>query len=72
MEVYLVNTGLVVLLEPYSKNIIKRVVKSPKIFFMDTGRASYLTKFPNAEVLEASYYAGAIFETYVISEIIKN
>ena len=68
----LVNTGLVVLLEPYSKNIIKRVVKTPKIFFMDTGLASYLTKFPNAEILQNSYIAGAMFETFIISEIIKS
>ncbi len=68
----LVNSGLVVLLEPYSKNIIKRVVKSPKLYFMDTGLASHLIKFPNAETLESSYFAGAIFETYVVSEIIKS
>lgn len=68
----LVNTGLVILLEPYTKNIIKRVVKSPKIYFMDTGLACYLTKFPSAEILEASYFSGAIFETFVISEIIKS
>jgi len=68
----LVNTGLVVLLEPYTKNIIKRVVKRPKIYFMDTGLACYLTKYPSAEILEASPYAGHIFETYVISEVIKS
>ena len=68
----LVNTGLVVLLQPYSKNIIKRVVKSPKIYFMDTGLACYLTKFSDAKTLETSYYAGAIFESFVISEIIKS
>lgn len=68
----LVNTGLVFLLQPYSKNIIRRVVKSPKIYFMDTGLASYLTKHPSAEVLENSYYAGAIFETHVVSEIVKS
>lgn len=68
----LVNTGLVVLLEPYSNNIIKRVVKRPKIYFMDTGLACYLTKYPNPEILECSAYSGHIFETYVISEIIKS
>jgi predicted AAA+ superfamily ATPase len=66
------NTGLIFLLQPYSKNIIKRVVKRPKIYFMDTGLASYLTKHPSSEILENSYYAGAIFETYVVSEIIKS
>lgn len=68
----LVNTGLVVLLEPYSNNMIKRVVKRPKLYFMDTGLACYLAKYPNPEVLEISAYSGHIFETYVISEIIKS
>lgn len=68
----LVNTGLVVFLDSYSTNVIKRVVKRPKLYFMDTGLACYLTKYPNAEILENSAYAGAIFETYVVSEIIKS
>ena len=66
------NTGLIVLLEPYTQNVIKRVVKRPKLYFMDTGLACYLTKYPSAEVLEASAYSGHIFETFVISEIIKS
>lgn len=66
------NTGLITLLEPYSSNIIKRVVKRPKIYFMDTGLACYLTKYPTAEILEASAYSGHIFETYVVTEIIKS
>lgn len=68
----LVNTGLVILLEPYSNNMIKRVVKRPKLYFMDTGLACYLTKYPNPEILETSAYSGHIFETYVISEIVKS
>lgn len=68
----LVNTGLVFLLESYSNNVIKRVVKRPKIYFMDTGLACYLSKYPNVEILENSAYAGQIFETYVITEIIKS
>lgn len=68
----LVNTGLVILIEPYSKNIIKRVVKRPKLYFMDTGLASFLTKYPNPEILENSAYSGHIFETYVVSEIVKS
>lgn len=68
----LTNTGLVVLIESYSANVIKRVVKRPKIYFMDTGLACYLTKYPNAEILEASAYSGHIFETYVVSEVIKS
>lgn len=68
----LVNTGLVILIEPYSSNVIKRVVKRPKLYFMDTGLACYLTKYPNPEILEMSAYAGHIFETFVISEIVKS
>lgn len=68
----LVNTGLVVLIEPYTTNIIKRAVKRPKLYFMDTGLACYLTKYPNAKILEVSAYSGHIFETFVITEIIKS
>ena len=68
----LVNTGLVVLIEPYMTNIIKRVVKRPKIYFMDTGLACYLTRYLNSETLEVSAYSGHIFETYVVSLIIKS
>lgn len=68
----LVNTGLVILIEPYMNNIIKRVVKRPKIYFMDTGLACYLTKYPNSEILAVSAYSGHIFETYVVSEIVKS
>ena len=68
----LVNTGLVFLLEPYSTNIIKRIVKRPKLYFMDTGLACYLAKYPSSEILESSAFSGHIFETYVISEIIKS
>lgn len=68
----LVNTGLVVLIEPYMTNIIRRVVKRPKIYFMDTGLACYLTRYLNSETLEVSAYSGHIFETYVVSLIVKS
>ena len=67
----LVSSGLVYLLQPYSGNTIKRIVKRPKIYFMDTGLACYLSLWNNPRVLEQSAMAGAMFETYVISEIIK-
>jgi len=67
----LVSSGLVFLLQPYSKNTIKRIVKRPKIYFMDTGLACYLSLWNNPRVLEQSAMAGAMFETYVVSEIIK-
>ncbi len=66
------NTNLVYMLNSYSNNNIKKIVKRPKLYFMDTGLACYLTGYFNATTLERSAYAGAIFETYVITEIIKS
>jgi predicted AAA+ superfamily ATPase len=63
--------GLVYILQPYFNNHIKRLVKTPKLYFLDTGLCSYLTGWPNANTLELSSMSGAMLETYVISEIIK-
>lgn len=68
----LVNSGLVYLLRPYSSNVEKRVVKTPKLYFMDTGLAAFLTRWTNPDVMCNGAMAGAFFETYVISEIIKS
>ena len=68
----LTNTGLIYLLQPYSNNNVARIVKKPKIYFMDTGLACYLAGYLDAVTLEKSAYNGAIFETYVITEIIKS
>ena len=67
----LVTSGLVYLLQPYSGNTIKRILKRPKMYFMDTGLACYLSLWNNPRALENSAAAGAMFETYVVSEIIK-
>jgi len=67
----LVSSGIVILLSPYSGNTIKRIVKRPKLYFMDTGLACYLSRWNNARALEVSAMAGAMFENYVISEIVK-
>lgn len=67
-----ISSGLIVLLNPYSKNTIKRIVKRPKLYFMDTGLACYLSMWNNARALELSAMSGAMFENYVISEIIKS
>lgn len=67
----LVSSGLVYLLRPYSGNTIKRIIKRPKLYFMDTGLACYLTFWNNPRALELSAMAGAMFENYVVSEIIK-
>jgi len=66
------TSGIIYLLEPYYKNISKRMIKMPKIYFLDTGFACYLTKWNTPEVLQAGAMNGAFFETYVISEIIKS
>ena len=68
----LTSTGIVYLLQPYFNNNISRIVKRPKIYFMDTGLASYLTGYVDSITLEKSVYNGAIFETFVVTEIIKS
>jgi len=68
----LVASNLVYLLQPYSNNVIKRAVKTPKVYFLDTGLAAYLTRWNNPDVLQAGAMAGAFFETFAISEIIKS
>jgi len=67
----LVSSGIVALIEPYFNNALKRVVKSPRMYFLDTGLAAHLTRWDNPDVLEAGAMAGAFFETFVVSEIIK-
>ena len=66
------NTNLIYMLQAYSNNNVQKAIKRPKIYFMDTGLACYLTGYINSETLQKSAYNGAIFETYIISEIIKS
>lgn len=66
------TSGIIYLLQPYYSNVSNRITKSPKLYFMDTGLCSYLAKYQSAETLEFGALSGAIFETYVVSEIIKN
>lgn len=68
----LVTSGLVYLLHPYSANVEKRIVKTPKLYFIDTGLAAYLTRWTNPEVMMNGAMAGAFFETYVVGEIVKS
>ncbi len=65
------TSGLVYLLTPYNNNAIKRIIKRPKIYFIDTGLACYLTLWNNPKSLQMSAMAGQMFETYVFSEILK-
>ena len=68
----LVSSHIVALVQPYSNNALKRVVKMPLIHFLDTGLAAYLLKWGNPEALERGAMSGAFFESYVFSEIYKS
>lgn len=66
------TSGTVYLLEPYYANLTNRMTKMPKIYFLDTGLACYLTNWQTYNTLESGAMNGAIFETYVVSEILKS
>lgn len=66
------TSGLIYLLRPYSGNITSRAVKTPRLYFMDTGLCCHLTGWETPETLETGAMSGAVFETYVVSEIIKS
>ena len=68
----LVSCGVVGLIEPYSNNALKRVLKAPRMYFLDTGLCAHLMGWGSAEVLEKSAMGGAFFETWVVSEIYKS
>lgn len=66
------RTGIIYILEPYSASVLKRAIKTPKIYFRDTGLACYLTRWLTADALKCSAVAGNMFETFVVSEILKS
>ena len=66
------RTGIVYILQPYSASALTRAIKTPKLYFRDTGLACYLTRWLTAESLKCSAVAGNMFETFVVSEIIKS
>ena len=68
----LATSGLVYLLYPYFRNITKRLIKTPKLYFLDTGLACYLTKWTDPGSLEAGAMSGAMLETYLFAEILKS
>lgn len=68
----LVASNIVYLLHPYYNNITKRAIKTPKLYFLDTGLAAYLTRWNTPDVLKSGAMAGAFFESFVVSEIIKS
>ena len=65
-------SNVIYLLQPFSLNTTKRVVKTPKIYFTDTGLVCYLCRWLTTETLINGAQAGNIFETFVVSEIIKS
>ena len=64
-------SGIVFLLEPYHTNITKRIVKTPKFYFLDTGLCAYLTEWSSPETLETGAFSGAILETWIVVELLK-
>ena len=66
------RTGIVYLLQPYSASALNRAIKTPKIYFRDTGLACYLTRWLSADALKNSAVAGNMFETFIVSEILKS
>lgn len=65
-------SGIVYMLQPYFNNRTKRLVKTPKLYFMDTGLCAYLTGWLSSDVLERGAMSGAMLETWVVSELIKS
>lgn len=66
------TSNIVYLLQPYFGNIEKRIVKTPKLYFTDTGLAAYLTKWLTPDTLMSGAMAGAFFETFVVDEVLKS
>ena len=63
--------GIIFLLHPYSNNVLKRTIKSPKLYFYDTGLVCYLTKWSSAQTAQSGAMNGALLEDYAVSEIVK-
>jgi len=63
--------GIIFYLHPYSNNLLKRTIKSPKLYFYDSGLIAYLTRWNSVETLMNGAHAGALLENFVVSEIAK-
>lgn len=66
------RTGIVYILSSYSASALNRAIKTPKIYFRDTGLACYLTRWLTPDALKNSAVAGNMFETFIVSEILKS
>lgn len=65
------SSNIVYLLEPYYQNLGKRLVKTPKLYFLDTGLAAFLAGFDSQSSLQKSTLAGAFFETHALGQILR-
>ena len=68
----LVISGIVLFIQPFSNNALHRIIKTPRMYFMDTGLCAYLTGWNSPEALERGAMNGAFFETWVVTEIYKS
>ena len=66
------KSGVVYILKPYTSSVLNRAIKTPKLYFRDTGLCSYLTRWLTPETLKNGAMAGPMFETFVINEILKS
>ncbi len=66
------SSGILFLLEPYHSNVTKRLVKAPKLYFLDTGLCAWLGEWSSPETLEAGAASGDILETWILAEILKS
>ena len=66
------KSGLIYILKPYTSSALSRAIKTPKIYFRDTGLCCYLTRWLTPDTLKNGAMAGAMFETFVINEILKS
>ncbi len=64
--------GIIFMLHPYSNNVLKRTVKTPKVYFYDTGLVCYLTKWSTAQNAEIGAMSGALLENYTVCEVVKS
>jgi predicted AAA+ superfamily ATPase len=65
------RSQIIFLLQPYYKNLGKRIIKSPKLYFLDTGLVSYLSGNSNKEIIQNGPMSGSLFENFVIAEVYK-
>ena len=66
------KSDIIFYLRPYSNNLLKRTVKTPKLYFFDTGLVAYLTRYSTPEILACGAMNGAILENFVVAELLKS